>query len=152
MLPLELLELSKNLNFAQLRIFWLKYITYIAMLSTDQLKIFLANMEDFILTRGMFSSQKTYEGLEEFANNLDETIIGEGLIPQEAREQWECKTFPKIRETLWEELQLSVRSDVPFLSGDFVKSNLPYAEGLFFHCQKACDYDAKKHIFECLTT
>jgi hypothetical protein len=40
-------------------------------------------MEDFLLTRGMFYSQKTYGGLEEFENNLGETIIGEGLIPQD---------------------------------------------------------------------
>jgi len=42
-----------------------------------------------LLTRGMFYSQETYEGLEEFANNLGETIIGKGLIPQEAREEAE---------------------------------------------------------------
>jgi hypothetical protein len=76
------------------------------MLTPQQTEIFLTNMEDFILTRGMLYSQKTYEGLEEFANNLDETIIGEGLISKEFLEQWECKTFPKVRETLWRELSL----------------------------------------------
>lgn len=52
------------------------------MLTPQQTEIFLANIEDFLLTRGMFYSQKTYLGLEEFDNGLDETIIGKffGLI------------------------------------------------------------------------
>jgi len=51
------------------------------MLTPQQTEIFLANAGDFILTRGMFYSAKTYPGLEEFENNLGETIIGKGLIP-----------------------------------------------------------------------
>jgi len=54
------------------------------MLNPNQLKIFLTNIEDFILTRGIFYSQKTYEGLEEFASTIEETIIGKLLVPQEA--------------------------------------------------------------------
>lgn len=59
------------------------------MLNLNQVKIFLANRKDFILTRGMFYSPKTYPGLEEFANNLRETIIGKLLFPKE--------TFDKFR-------------------------------------------------------
>jgi hypothetical protein len=53
------------------------------MLTSNQLEIFLTNIQDFILTRGIFYSPETYEGLEEFSNNLGETIIGKMLIPQE---------------------------------------------------------------------
>lgn len=118
------------------------------MLASQQTEIFLANLDDFLLTRGMFYSQKTYPGLEEFANNLDETIIGKGLITQEAWGQWECKTLPKIRETLWRELSL-LRE--PELSKYFIRYEWPYVER-YFYCQKACDFCPKKHIFECLKT
>jgi hypothetical protein len=120
------------------------------MLTPKQTEIFLTNVEDFILTRGMFYSQKTYPGLEEFENNLDETIIGKELIPQEAREQWECKTFPKVRETLWRELSLLWEPEPP-VSKDFIKNKWPYVER-YFYCQKACDFCPKQHIFNCLKT
>ena len=51
------------------------------MLNPSQIKIFLTNIQDFILTRGIFYSRKSYPGLEEFSNNLGETIIGKLLVP-----------------------------------------------------------------------
>jgi hypothetical protein len=61
------------------------------MLNPNQVKIFLTNIDDFILTRGIFYSQKTYEGLEEFSNNLGETIIGKLLVPRGALNRCENK-------------------------------------------------------------
>ena len=53
------------------------------MLNPNQVKVFLTNMKDFIFTRGMFYSPKIYSGLEDYANNLEETIIGKLLVPKE---------------------------------------------------------------------
>jgi len=80
------------------------------MLTPQQTEIFLANMEDFILTRGIFYSQKTYPGLEDYANNLDETIIGEGLISKEAREAAE-QSSRKAAEQLQSQLNWRRREE-----------------------------------------
>lgn len=56
-------------------------------LTPQQTEIFLTNAGDFILTRGFFYSRKTYEGLEDYANNLDETVIGQLLVPKEVQEK-----------------------------------------------------------------
>jgi hypothetical protein len=119
------------------------------MLTPQQTEIFLTNIGDFLLTRGMFYSQKTYPGLEEFDNDLGETIIGKDLLSQEAWEQWECQKLPGIRETLWKELSSIIRESR--LTKNFIKTEWPYIER-YFNCQLVCGYDAKQHIFHCLKT
>jgi len=79
----------------------------------------------------MFYSQKTYPGLEEFENNLGETIIGEGLISKEVLENeaeqkqksWELKKW-----SLWIEWLAKVKSIYGRIGGcmsHFFKSSHP---------------------------
>ena len=123
------------------------------MLNPNQVAIFLTNVEDFILTRGLFYSQKTYEGLEEFSNNLGETIIGGLLIPKEVIDKfWEHNFKNEQKEVLWKQLEHDIIAEFygelhhPPLSGP------PIIKRLRLGYHLPCRHDMKAHLFQCCKT
>jgi len=123
------------------------------MLNPNQVKVFLTNIQDFILTRGLFYSQKTYEGLEEFSNNLGETIIGKMLIPKEAIDKFREHNFKnEQKEVLWKQLEHGIIAKFygelhhPPLSGP------PLIKRLRLGYHLPCRHDMKAHLFQCCKT
>lgn len=120
------------------------------MLNPNQVKIFLTNIEDFIFTRVFFYSRKVYPGLEEFANNLGETLIGELLVPKETVNKfWEHNFKDEQKQILWKQLE-------PHIIGEFYREPLvergsgpPLISRLRLGYHLPCRHDMKAHLFQC---
>jgi len=117
------------------------------MLNPNQVKIFLTNIEDFIFTRGMFYSRKTYPGLEDYANNLEETIIGKLLITKEDFDKFKHKSkdfFTNTqKEFLWEQAGVIRRPPIYYKImglGHYSAYNSTSKTYLFQECETSEDW------------